>query len=124
MNKQNHIYSNFFVIISMVCMHYKVSEDGFTLQSLLDLQIQGSYSSPILNHAFDFWLGETYFCIPLEKWYSQNRTSQTGSTALEYSYNFCLNYYTLGLLNVLHMDLIFKFKTQSLKCFHGIMTTQ
>ena len=46
-------------------MHYEVSKDGFTLQSLLDLQtfeaLQGSYSSPILNHTFDFWLAEKYF---------------------------------------------------------------
>ena len=46
-------------------MHYEVSKDGFTLWSLLDLQtfeaFQGSYSSPILNHTFDFWLAEKYF---------------------------------------------------------------
>ena len=43
-------------------MHYEVSKDGFTFQSLLNLQtfevFQGSHSRPILNHAFDFWLAE------------------------------------------------------------------
>ena len=46
----------------------QVSKDGFTLWSLLDLRTfeisQGSYSSPILNHAFDFWLAEKYFKSP------------------------------------------------------------
>ena len=46
-------------------MHYEVSKDVFILQSLLDLQtykvFQGSYSRPILNHAFDFWLDEKHF---------------------------------------------------------------
>ena len=40
----------------------RVSKDGFTLRSLLGLQtfevFQGSYFSPILNHAFGFWLAE------------------------------------------------------------------
>ena len=38
-------------------MDYKVSKDGFTFQGLLDPRnfkvFQGSYSSPILNHALD-----------------------------------------------------------------------
>ena len=46
-------------------MHYKVSKDGFTLQSLLDLRtfkvFQDSCFSPILNLAFVFWLAEKYF---------------------------------------------------------------
>ena len=45
-------------------MHYEVSKD-FTVWSLLDLRtfevFQGSHSSPILNHAFDFWLAEKCF---------------------------------------------------------------
>ena len=56
-----------------------------------------------------------------------NQTSWTCSAALECSYNFCLNYYTLGLLNVLHVDsydIIFKLQTQFLRCFYGIMITQ
>ena len=32
LNKQNRIPSNFFVIISVVCMHYEVSEDGSTFE--------------------------------------------------------------------------------------------
>ena len=43
-------------------MHNKVAKDDFTLRSFLDLRtfetFQSSYSSPILNHAFDFWLAE------------------------------------------------------------------
>ena len=46
-------------------MHYEISKDGSTLQSSLDLRtfeaFQGSHSSPILNHAIDFWLDEKYF---------------------------------------------------------------
>ena len=46
-------------------MHYKVSKDGFTLQSLLDRRtlkvFQGLHSRPMLNYAFDFWLAKKYF---------------------------------------------------------------
>ena len=49
-------------------MHYEVSKDDSTLWSLLDLRtyevFQGLYTSPILNHAFDFWLAEKYFELP------------------------------------------------------------
>ena len=42
----------------VLCMHYEVSKDSFTLRSLLDLQTfkvyQGSYSTSILNHTFIF----------------------------------------------------------------------
>ena len=42
-------------------MHYTVLNGGFTLQSLVNLQtfevFQGSYPSPILNHAFDLIFG-------------------------------------------------------------------
>ena len=45
-------------------MHYEVSNDSFTLRSLLNLCIlkvfQGLYSSPILNHALDVLAGK-YF---------------------------------------------------------------
>ena len=66
LNKQKFICSNFLVIVSVyVAMYYEVSKDDFTLRSLLDLRtfkvFQGSYSSPILNHAFDFSLTEKYF---------------------------------------------------------------
>ena len=41
------------------------SQSFKTPQSLVDLRtfeaFQGSYFSPILNHAFDFWLAEEYF---------------------------------------------------------------
>ena len=71
LNKQNHISSNFFVIIIVVCMHYKVSEDDFTLQSFLNLQtflvFQGWYSGPIFKHTFWFLLAETYLYTSLEK---------------------------------------------------------
>ena len=55
----------------------------------------------LISRAFGLWLTERYFCTSLEKWYGQNWTSWTASTALEYRYNFCLNYYSLGLLNAL-----------------------
>ena len=46
-------------------MHYEVSKDNFTVWSLLNLRtfevFQGLHSSPILSHAFDFWLAEKYF---------------------------------------------------------------
>ena len=65
LNKQNLICSNILVNICVLCMHYQVSKDDFTLQSLLDLQtfkvFQGSYFSPIVNHVFDFWLAGKCF---------------------------------------------------------------
>ena len=49
----------------MLCVHYEVSKDGFTVWGLLDLRtfkvFHGSYSRPILNCAFDLWLAEKYF---------------------------------------------------------------
>ena len=51
----------------MLCIHYEVSKDGFTLQSLyLTFELLKYFkihiaTSPILNHAFDFWLAEKYF---------------------------------------------------------------
>ena len=58
-------YELLLVLIGVLCMHYKVSKDGFILRSLLDLRtfevFQDPYSSPTLNHAFDFWLAEKYF---------------------------------------------------------------
>ena len=46
-------------------MYYKILKGRFYSQSLLDLQtfqvFQSSYSSPVLNHLFDFWLAEKYF---------------------------------------------------------------
>ena len=57
-------FAQILVIISALCMCYKVWNDGFTLWSLLDLRtfkaFPSSYSSPVLNHLFDFWLAEKY----------------------------------------------------------------
>ena len=65
LNKQNYNCSSILVIISVLCMYCEVSKEGFTLQSLLDLRtfevFQHSYSSPILNHALNFWLAKQYF---------------------------------------------------------------
>ena len=66
LNKQNHIFSNILVfIVCYVCIKKFQRMHGYILLSLLNLQIsqvlQGSYSSPILNYAFDFWLAEEHF---------------------------------------------------------------
>ena len=98
LNKQNHIYSNFFVIISMVCMHYEVSEDSFTLWSLLVTFKHSKHSKT--HHISALFLtihlvlvSWNIFVYLLGKCYSQNRTSQTGSATLECSCNFCLIFY-------------------------------
>ena len=53
LNKQNCIYSNNLIIISVLAMHCEVSKDDATLWCLLDLwtfeAFQGSYSSPLLT---------------------------------------------------------------------------
>ena len=51
LNKQNLICSNFFVIVRVVCMHYEVSKDGFTLCSYKrfhakQLEYKGSGTGP------------------------------------------------------------------------------
>ena len=65
------------VIISVLCMHYKVSKNDFTLWSLLELQTyevsQGSYSRPIPNYGIDFWLAGKYFELPWKSGLAETR---------------------------------------------------
>ena len=84
LSKQQCICSNIFVIISVFCIHYKVSKDCFTLQSLFNLWtfkiFQDSYSSPTLNHAFDVCLAEKYLEPP---WISVPAKTRTAGAIMQ-----------------------------------------
>ena len=77
----------------MVCMQYKLSKDGFTLQSFLPsnfLSITRFIFQPYSKPCIWFLAKWNISVHLLGKWYRQNLISQTGSAALECSYNFCL----------------------------------
>ena len=66
---------NILAIISVLCMRYKISNTVLLFGAYSTFEVfQGSYSSPILNHAFNFWF-EKYFELP---WKSDPAKIATG----------------------------------------------
>ena len=74
-------------------MHYEDSKD-ITFWSLLDLQtfkvFQGSYSRPVLNHAFDFWLVENILNLLGKS--GPAKTRPAGPDGPPLIFNYLLNY--------------------------------
>ena len=77
LNKQNHICSSILVVNSVLCIHYNISKDGFTLRRLLGLQtfkvFQALYSIPILNPCIWFLVSWKIFWTFLINWSCQNQ---------------------------------------------------
>ena len=78
------------ISISVLCMHYIVSKDDFTLFGVHSILELSKYSKVHITGLFLtmplFLVRWKIFWTFLKKWFGQNRTSRTSSTALVHKY--------------------------------------